>query len=273
MRSKMVTMALLAVLCACGDGGPDDPDDKPVPSKDEPQKPAENTVVGQVVDERGQPVADALISIWPAMFNGYVETRTDAQGHYRSVELNAKTAPYYAQAYKAVSYAGRRYCVRLAPESPNGLEAFNPAEGVVLNWRWRLTGDSGDPPDVIGGEYWGGSLKFGNRVNAEPGSPEWVEPEQRIEFTLVPNGPLIDGSTGVTLTGVSKLQDELVDIPVGRYTVTAVALGEDGSRTPLKVSLDYLEEAPGSSADLLFEGFDDCGHTGTFIKTALWLSR
>ena len=272
MHSKTVTMVLLlAVLCACGDDGPDGRDDEPLPPEEE--QPAANTVTGRVVDERGQPVADALVSIWPAMFNGYVETRTDAQGRYRSVELNAKTAPYYARAYKAVSYAGRRYCVRLAPESPTGQEAFNPAEGIVLDWRWRLTGDSGESPDVIGGEYWGGSLKFGNRVNAEPGDPEWVDPEQRFELTLVPNGPLIDGSTGTTLTGVARLQDELVDIPVGRYTVTAVALGDDGSRTPLKVSLDYLEESPGSSADLLFDGFDECGHTGTFVKTALWLSR
>jgi hypothetical protein len=269
MHLRMVTMTLMVALTACGGS---EPDDKPGPGPD-PEKPAANTVTGRVVDARGQPVADALVSIWPAMFNGLVETHSDAEGRYRSVELNAKTAPYYAQAYKEVSYAGRRYCVRLAPESRSGTDAFNPAAGMVLNWVWKLTGDTGEEPDGIGSQYWGGSLGFGNRVNAQQDDPEWVDLEQRIEFTLVPNGPLIDGSAGATVRAVATLKQELVDIPVGRYTVTAVALGADGARTPLKVSMDYLDERPGSSADLLFDGFEKCGHSGTFVKTSLWVSR
>jgi hypothetical protein len=271
MKWRSVSMACMAAagLLACGE---DDPGKGEVPGEQQVKAQA-NTVAGQVLDERGAPVADALVSIWPAMFEGYVETHSDAQGLYRSVELSAKTNPYYVQAYKAVTYHGRRYCLRLAPTQHSDLDAFNASQGVVRNWRWKLTGDSGEAPDVLGSESWGGSLKFDNHVNMSPDSPGWVERTQRIEVTLAPTGPLIDGSTGQTLVKQTRVQDGLGDLPVGQYMVTVSALEADGSKTPLKVSMDYNDEQPGTSAELMFDGFEQCGHSGTFVKTALWLSR
>ena len=80
------------------------------------------------------------------MFSGYVEAKSDAEGRYTSVALSPEANPYFAQAYKAVTYAGRRYCVRLAGEGARATDAFNATAGAVRDWRWRLTGDSGEAP-------------------------------------------------------------------------------------------------------------------------------
>ena len=274
MRSTVLMLTWAVALTACG-GEPERPDGEPPLPGPAPaqEKPAANTVAGRVLDARGQAVADAEIHIWPAMFDGFVKTHSDAQGHYQSVALSPQTAPYYAQAYKAVTFHGRRYCLRLSGESRSDRDAFNPAEGVTRNWHWKLTGDSGDAPDVIGSEFWGGSISLGNHVNVGPDDAQWVDPGQQVELTLVPDGALIDGSPATTLVRQARVEEGLGDLPVGRYTVSAAAVNGDGSRTPLRVSMDYLEEEPGFSADLMFDGFESCGHSGTFVKTPLWLSR
>ena len=73
----------------------------------------------------------------------------------------------------------------------------------------------------------------------------------------MPDGPLIDGSTGATLVKATRVGEVLSDLPVGRYTVTVKAVGADGSKTALKVSMDYTDENPTESASLLFEGLRD----------------
>ncbi len=76
-----------------------------------------------------------------------------------------------------------------------------------------------------------------------------------------------------TLVKATRANEVLSDLPVGRYTVTAKAVGSDGSKTALKVSMDYTDENPTESTSLLFDGFETCGHSGTFVKTTVWLGR
>src|SRR3546814_18808349 len=68
-----------------------------------------------------------------------------------------------------------------------------------------------------------------------------------VELTLTPSGPLIDGSEGKTL--VLRQGDHywvqfgyLEDIPIGRYTVTAILKNEAGPR-PLRIQDWHTEDA------------------------------
>src|SRR3546814_11710318 len=72
-----------------------------------------------------------------------------------------------------------------------------------------------------------------------------------VELTLTPSGPLIDGSEGKTL--VLRQGDHywvqfgyLEDIPIGRYTVTAILKNKDGPR-PLRIQ-DWLKDEERKSA-------------------------
>src|SRR3546814_17092136 len=67
-----------------------------------------------------------------------------------------------------------------------------------------------------------------------------------VELTLTPSGPLIDGSEGKTL--VLRQGDHywvqfgyLEDIPIGRYTVTAILKDETGPR-PLRIQDWHTED-------------------------------
>ncbi|PYE52766.1 carboxypeptidase-like regulatory domain-containing protein [Deinococcus yavapaiensis] len=228
---------------------------------------------GRALDERGRPVAGAVVMIEPVSFSGLVEAKTDASGAFVSVPLNGAVAPFRARAYKVVNYNGQRYCVRLAPETAADAELFNPSSRPVRNFRWRMTGATGDAPDAIGSDAWGGSISFSNRINIDSNEPEYVKPDDKIELTMVPRGPLIDGSTGRTLTKVVRAKDIVANLPVGWYGVTAKLVRSDGTKESLKVSMSYYDEEPASSVDFMFKGFENCGHTGTFVRTPLYVSR
>ena len=225
------------------------------------------TVSGRVLDERGNPVSGAVIITEPSMYRGTIFTRTGADGRYRSVELNQQTAPYESAAYKEVTYHGRKYCVRLAGETGAEYDAYNPRDGVVLNWRWKMTGASNYGDDV-----WGGTLKF-EPVAQTTDDPIYVAHDEELEVTFVPDGPLIDGSAGQTIVKTGTRQQAFADVPVGKYTVSAKLVGDNGAKTPLRLNTEYSEDGLAGEATLLFRGFENCGHTGTFVSTVLFIAR
>ncbi|MFC4454731.1 carboxypeptidase-like regulatory domain-containing protein [Deinococcus sonorensis] len=267
MRNVLVLATVALTLSACGGSsvgaGPSAGGGTPVPG---PVGAAANTVAGQVLDERGAPVADARIIIEPAMFRGTFFAFTNAQGRYQSVPLNTQTAPYYATAFKEVTYNGRHYCVRMAPNSRSDAEAFNPANGAVRSFTWKMTGDTGEEGDAV----WGGTVAFNNLINAT--EDQMVDWDATVEVKFVPDGPLIDGSTGKTVIKTGTLRGGVRDIPVGRYTVSAM-LVDGPSKTPLKIATHDADALTTTETSLMFNGFDTCGHSGTFSSTPLWVSR
>src|SRR3546814_3061732 len=75
---------------------------------------------------------------------------------------------------------------------------------------------------------------------------EFHDDMEDVELTLTPSGPLIDGSEGKTL--VLRQGDHywvqfgyLEDIPIGRYTVTAILKNEAGPR-PLRIQDWHTED-------------------------------
>lgn len=236
-----------------------------------PSAPA-NTVSGRVLDERGAPVPGARIIVEPVMFRGTFVSKTDSRGAYQSIELNAAANPYTVTAYKEVTYHGRRYCIRMAGEGHEYKEAFNAKSGAVRNFRWKVRGSSDMPEDGSshGDQYWGGSLKFENISGDDAIFVDW---NATIEVRLIPDGPLIDGSQGKTVTRTVKVKDGLGDIPVGAYKLSASLVTPSGTKTPLKVSAEYDEDRLAATTLVLFNGFDSCGHSGTFRTTPIWLAR
>ncbi|GGO30411.1 carboxypeptidase-like regulatory domain-containing protein [Deinococcus humi] len=235
-----------------------------------PGKPTPNTVSGRVLDVRGDPVPGVKLIIEPAMFRGTVFTSTGTDGKYQSIELNPATNPYYVSAYKEVNYHDRQYCLRMAGDPEPYKDAFNASAGVIRNFRWKISGPSDQTNDNIGSGFWGGSLAL---LNTFTDPDEAVDRSAQVEVTLVPDGPLIDGSTGTTIKRVTSVDKALQDIPVGYYTLTAALVNADGSQTPLSVSRTNTEESLRPSAKVLFNGYDSCGHSGTLVKTYFWIAR
>lgn len=233
-------------------------------------KPTPNSVSGRVVDERGKPVPGVRIIIAPAMFRGTVFTTTNAQGYYQSIELNAATNPYYVTAYKEVKYHDQRYCLRMAGNPEPYQEAFNAKAGAVRNFIWKIRGESDMPSSSYGGDTWGGTLGFERLYTDEA---HFVDRDATVELTLVPEGPLIDGSKGSTITRTVHVSKSLSNIPVGYYKVSASLVTASGTKTPLLVGQSNTVEALGKNTMVLFRGFDTCGHSGTLRQTPIWLLK
>lgn len=204
------------------------------------------------------------------MFRGTFFTTTDAQGRYQSIELNAATNPYYVYAYKDLTYHERHYCLRMAGDPEPYQEAFNATAGAVRNFRWKIQGPSDFPNADDGSAFWGGSLAL---ENAFTDPDVAIDTAAKVEVTLVPDGPLIDGSTGSTVRRTVTFSQGVRDVPAGYYTLTAALVQDDGSRAPLRVGRSSSEAALAASMKLLFDGFDTCGHSGTFRTTHFWLAR
>lgn len=262
------TLTLIGAVTACGVTGPTgNPGPGPTPG---PVTPSPNTLTGRILNAAGQPVADAEVWIQPVSYAGLIKARTDAQGYYRSTELNAAVAPYKAQAYKMIDYHGEMTCVRMGGETSQDFDVFNPKAGAVRNFRWKMTGPAEGGYD---NQRWGGDLRFYRDPETSP--EDFVGWDETIEVKLVPNGPLIDGSEGQELNYSVPAGAGIPDVPVGRYDVTAVVVKTDGTRTPLRLKADNDVQTGdfGTSITVLFDGPASCGHYATYHSTPLALSR
>ena len=236
----LAALALLPTLAACGT-------DAPAAAREE-----SGYATGLVVDTRGEPIAGAKILLDNTVFYAsYINGSTAEDGTYR-----LKVQPGAWRAYASIKrdFNGRTHSLDLHPDN---VDSFDDS-GAVRNFTWKLEGRK---PDNDWG-YYGGLVKVFN----ETGFYEM----ENVEITLEPDGPLIDGSQGRTL--VLRLGDNywrqlayLEDIPIGRYTASAVLL--DGEhRQPLKLrdwdteadpaekmQLDFIPDSsgsPGSTASL-----------------------
>lgn len=242
MKMHLALVAALALpsLAACGT-------DAPAVAREE-----SGYATGRVVDTRGNPVAGAKILLDNTVFyDSYISGSTAEDGTYR-----LKVHPGAWRAYASIrkEYNGRTYALELHPDSADSFDD----NGAVRNFTWKLEGRK---PDSEWG-YYGGLVKVFN----ETGFYEM----ENVEITLEPDGPLIDGSEGRTL--VLRLGDDywrelayLEDIPIGRYTASAVLL-DGGARQPLKLrnwdgdgapaerlQLDFIPDSrdtPGSTASI-----------------------
>lgn len=230
-------------------------------------------VSGTVLDTRRRPMPGALIWVLPSVTTGLVKATTDAGGRYRVTAL--PNVPYATTAWAKVPYRGETFCVRLAAESPAQYAPFAGRDGAVRNFRWTLSGPVPDSDSST--TFFGAEVRV---MTAAVDDGEQLVPlaESRVEFTLTPTGPLIDGSAGKTITRTTRAgENMLYDIPLGHYAVTAVEIGAGGARRPLLVGREYFG-GQARTGQLAFKPWSDlCGGrpgSGSFIDRAfLYVSR
>ncbi|RYZ88622.1 MAG: carboxypeptidase regulatory-like domain-containing protein, partial [Proteobacteria bacterium] len=200
-KLKMTARILaLLVLLSCSKKGGENGNDTP----------EKGFATGKVTNTDGTPFAGVKIVVDNTMiYNSYVATTSDAKGLYK-VKLPS-VGTFLATAYIEKTYNGKKYKLDFHPDN---IDEFS-IDGAVRNFSYKLTGER---PDGLG--YYGGTINIDKDIMSE------IYDSENIEFTLVPVGTLIDGSTGATLklkhgAPSTETYGKLVDVPIGRYNVTA----------------------------------------------------
>jgi hypothetical protein len=215
-----------------------------------------NQATGVVLNALGRPLAGARIRFWRMTPQGAIleyVARTDAQGVY---SVNMPPADDYRidNATALVSYGEQRYYLPLRPEGDDGSffdrDAIDIRGGYVRNFVLPVSGyvsPEEDPKQEL--SYYGGSLYFRAKVkivipnNSDPALTAGANgsdalPEgTRIQLTLTPQGPLLDGTAGRPLswnlqvrnTGRNAFETTIKDIPLGAYTASARVTTPDGN--------------------------------------------
>lgn len=172
-------------------------------------------VVGKITDPQGSSLARATVFTDNTVIKGRgAEASSSADGSYK-IQLVKGAGQWIAKGYILKQYNNRVYKIQLDPENP---DSFSEEENPVRNFQWKLTGHI---PDLSLNLYYGGYVELYRDLNANG-----LYDTENVELTFKPVGTLIDGSTGKTLKlqGGEKSPDSdfIMDIPIGRYTVSAI---------------------------------------------------
>lgn len=209
MKQLFLALGLLINLSSCKKSGGDKQDDQ------EPQ-PQTGFLTGTVKDTKGNPMPGITVLADNTLYyNSYKTGVTDANGKYR-ISLPNGTYAAYAEFQK--DYNDKTYTIKLHADNTNPFSQ----DGAVVNFQWKLTGK------IPGGN----GLRSGGTVMVDSYPGSTIYDPENIEFTLTPQGVLIDGSTGsvIRMKPGQPQTDEygkLVDIPIGRYKLTAVYNNKD----------------------------------------------
>ncbi|MBO9632481.1 MAG: hypothetical protein J7578_05140 [Chitinophagaceae bacterium] len=180
-------------------------------------------VKGKVVTNDGKPVAGAKVLISSVIwYNSNNVVSTGANGTYSRKLSDITNDAWYAYASIDKEYNGKVYHIDLHPEST---EDFLPGQGAVRNFTWKLTGPQvGRSTGVYGGVV---------TVASEPGV---FYDYPNVTLTLIPQGTLIDGSTGATIT--KKIDNtQKIEVPIGRYEVSAIYAPAGQTPVQMKIRL------------------------------------
>jgi hypothetical protein len=182
------------------------------PLPDGGARPLKNFVVGRIKDTQGNGMPNVLVYVDHTVYsNSGMSGTSNANGRYK-VPVQAGTWRAYASIEQ--EYNGKVYEINLHPDTYDSFDG----EGAVRNFEWRLTGEKPSGPDT----YYGGTVQLA----FDPSSNH--HDIHNVDVTFAPEGPLIDGSTGETLTRRSiddplgQEYSSITDVPIGRYRITAV---------------------------------------------------
>ena len=235
---------LMAVACTETDG----------PSPDD-ASPDEGYTTGKITGTDGSPMPGVKVVVDNTMiYASYSIGTSDEKGNYK-IQL-PKVGTFMASAHITRKYNGREYELDLHPDV---YEEFS-IDGAVRNFQWKLTGRR--PVEAQG--YYGVTIEVNKALMSG------IYDSENIEFTLVPVGDLIDGSKGKTLKmkhGEPFTSDygKLVDIPLGRYKMTAYYNGEAG-KGPLKLRKHFSEDEYTSEITVDFEPQTMWGNNIAFVS-------
>ncbi len=192
---------------------------------------AKGYATGKVIDTYGNPIQGVEVVVNNSLIgNNNPAGVTDVNGNYK-IKLPTVGTFHTSASFRKV-FNGKTYTLDLHPDS---FDEFSN-EGAVRNFQWKLTGQR----KTVEEGYYGGSIGFNTGLGS------LISEYQYIEFTLVPQGKLIDGSAGQTVQmkcGQPYTADygHLRNIPIGRYKISAV-YRENGTSTPLRIRYLLAEE-------------------------------
>jgi hypothetical protein len=206
------------------------------------------TISGRVTYADGRPLAGAHILVNAREYDSQTERKSAADGTY-SIKLAVPDATYDMYAWVGpIDFNGHQYELPLRFTGGNPGAIAYPEDGLVQDLTWETTGEGswaplpGEPQSNNGG--WLGVNVYD--PSTDPGGDQALTAPAgtKIELSLNPVTPLIDGSAGVPLTATVTFADDtgpswisnvgtVVDIPVAMYDVSATLVALDGTRTPL----------------------------------------
>jgi hypothetical protein len=254
-----ILMAVLLVANARGGCGPDNTGTQTADAGTSVGVTA-GKVAGTATDSRGQPLPGAEIDICnPVYFNSCVKGKTAPDGRY-SIDLQPVNV-WTASGSLTKTFNGKSYCFDLRPSSTN---SFSSSDGAIRDFDWKVSGQRPDrsaTDEAI--SYYGASVA----VQVRDGIP--VADYKYVEVTFAPQGALVDGSVGETLT--AKVGDwkwwTIGNIPLARYTVTAAYAPPGAAKTALLVSLNSAfssaQFAPSTTLDFDPAQGGTCGNPET----------
>lgn len=211
------------------------------------------TVTGVALDTKGQPLEGAIVRLRQDFVSGRTEVTTGADGRYKaSSSVQNASASYKIEAFIQVDYNGQTVCPRLAMPNPNDYTSFTLDQGAERNFQWQLTGQIGNYSS-----YFGATISLWN-------SHAFYDRAKAVEVTLTPTGPLIDGSESSVIVREVLLEapasdDALNDIPIGTYTLQAVLIGHDESRTPVGIGPITDIQNPQETMNISWQSTNRCG--------------
>ncbi|MGW5160495.1 carboxypeptidase-like regulatory domain-containing protein [Nonomuraea wenchangensis] len=196
---------------------------------------------GRVVDAAGSPIEGAeVVADNQLLYNSNAVIRTDSDGFYR-LDTDVR-ATFHATASVTKQYNGQDYTLSLAPDDD---ATFAGPTGAIRNFTWKL---SGKKPDDLG--FYGGKVLFNFGITD---TLDTFLEDEKVQLTLTPEGPLIDGSEGSPIVGMATRNGDgsgLEDVPIGRYRITA-----DYEGRPLAVKLrkggDYARDVVADFAPIM----------------------
>ncbi|MFC0213499.1 stalk domain-containing protein [Paenibacillus chartarius] len=212
------------------------------PSIGEPSGGAEPYVVkGMAVDGQGKPLAGAeIVADNLLLYNSNAIAITDAEGRYR-IELPPIAVTWNMSASIKRKMNGGEFEVQLTPDVD---QPFAGNTGAVRNFTWDSSA-----PRPEGCYSCAGKVLLYMADYADPDDPLLPPPDrERVELTLIPDGPLLDGSSGKTITAYGENSGDgfgLQDVPFARYTISARYVPDDGEPRTMLVRVrnkgEYVE--------------------------------
>lgn len=190
-------------------------------------------VKGRLVNAQGQPIAGATVYAGhQTYYNTNVAVVTDADGYYK-LDIDQPGGTWSVHAQLTRPYNGTTYTFYVYADEATPISGTS---GAIRNLTWKL---SGAIPGTDNGKY-------GAKVAYYDNSSIYIRGEE-IELTLVPQGPLADGSTGGTITARATasfamtgttIGSGLDDVPMGRYRIAARYVpANGGAARPLGIRL------------------------------------
>lgn len=237
-----------------------------------PSTPRAGYLVGRVVFPDGRPVPAFTIEV-----SGFADGQAAAMGANGNLretlvsrvngtggryEVALPAGAYRASGWTTVGYQGRTYNFELEGTSEpakfdyDALALEKLRNGIVRDFKAGMTDKKKDADEAYEMGYYtafyGGLIKvdssqteyqIGGGAQIPPSLHDSYPRESKIEITLTPQGPMVDGTAGTVAVRTVKLGDNgtwfsaVRAVYPGVYAATARLVTPDGQAVPLRISL------------------------------------